>query len=113
MKIEQPQEVIALHCLTNDARAQRFHSSKGKGDQLNQDTKVTNQKTIYSSLFVSGQKSSSHKPIQINQKNSYQSDADTYAKKMVNNCKNNQGRYNGLIRILSDLIFLVYCYESI
>ncbi len=41
------------------------------------------------------------------------SDAGTYAKKMVNNCKNNQGRYNGLIRILSIPIFLVYCYESI
>jgi hypothetical protein len=32
---------------------------------------------------------------------------------MVNNCKNNQGRYNGLRIILSDPKFLVYCYESI
>lgn len=33
--------------------------------------------------------------------------------KIVNNCKNNQGRYNGLRIILSDPKFLVYCYESI
>jgi len=70
MKIEQPREVTALHRLTNDARAQRSHSSEGKGDPLNQDTKVTSQKAIYSSLSISGQKSSSCKPIQINQKNS-------------------------------------------
>jgi hypothetical protein len=39
-KIEQPREVIALHRLTNDARAQRSHSSKGKGDQLSQDIMI-------------------------------------------------------------------------
>jgi hypothetical protein len=62
MKIEQPQELTALHRLTNNARAQRSHSSEGKGDQLGQDTKVTIQKAIYNSLFVSGQKGSSRKP---------------------------------------------------
>ncbi len=36
-KIEQPQEITALHRLTNDARAQRSHNSKGKGDQFSHD----------------------------------------------------------------------------
>jgi hypothetical protein len=32
---------------------------------------------------------------------------------MVKNCKNNQGHYNGLLRILSDPILLVYHYEIV
>lgn len=107
-KIEQPREVTASHRPTDDARAQRSRSSEGKGTQPSQATKATSQNTIHTSSDVSGKSSR-----QLTRKNCWQSDASTYAKKVVNNCKDNQGHYNGLIRIISDPMFLVHCYESI
>lgn len=105
-EIEQPREVTARP--TDDARAQRSRSSEGKGSQPSQATKATSQNTIHSSPNVSG--NSSRQPTH---NNCCQSDASTYAEKVVNNCKANQGRYNGLIIIILNPMFLVHCYESI
>jgi hypothetical protein len=96
------------HRPTDDARVQRSRSSEGEGSQPSQATKATSQNTIHSSSNVSGK--SSRQPIQ---ENCCQRDASTDAKKVVNNCKANQGPYNGLIRIIPNPMFLVHCYESI
>lgn len=106
-EMEQPREVTASHRSTDDARAQRSRSSEGMGSQPSQATKATSQNTIHSSSNVSGKSSR-----QLTQKNCCQSDAGTYARKVVNNCKANQGRYNGLVRILPNPMFLVNRYES-
>lgn len=109
--VEQPREETAKPLLRT--RRSRNRKWKMRHEERNSITDETIPDTHHEETYVSNATPSEKPSRKPTRKDGWRVGVSTHASLMIKDCATKQGKYNGLINIISDPEFLIGCYEAI